>query len=344
MIAPRLVIVADDLTGALDASAPFAGIAGGVVAATSPAALPDALARGAAVVAVSTRSREISAPAAARAVAEVLASLPPDVRVMKKIDSRLKGNIPAELAAFGDRRFLVLPAIPDFGRVVRDGALCGFGVADPVPVRRALGLAADRAHAPDAEVQADIAAAVAAAPAAAVLVGARGLAQALAGLMSAPPLTVDPALPRPACIAVGSTDPITLAQVARLRAACPDLHHLPCPSGLPAAPTAPPPAAELTLLQATEDGRVPPDRVARAFAETLAPHLRRARGMLLTGGATAEAALDRLGIALLEVRGEALPGLPLCRAGDQVVVTKSGGFGDADALLRLAGVAAGVGA
>jgi uncharacterized protein YgbK (DUF1537 family) len=55
----------------------------------------------------------------------------------------------------------------------------------------------------------------------------------------------------------------------------------------------------------------------------------------LTGGATAEAVFDVLGIDLLMVAGEALPGMALCHAGTQAFVTKSGGFGTPGAFVRL---------
>ena len=59
--------------------------------------------------------------------------------------------------------------------------------------------------------------------------------------------------------------------------------------------------------------------------------------LIVTGGATAEAVLDALGLGCLEVLGEALPGMPLVRAGRLAMVTKSGGFGTPSALARLAG-------
>jgi uncharacterized protein YgbK (DUF1537 family) len=46
--------------------------------------------------------------------------------------------------------------------------------------------------------------------------------------------------------------------------------------------------------------------------------------------------LDELGITVLPLVGEALPGMPVCRVGDQFIVTKSGGFGAPDAFVRLA--------
>ncbi|MCR8725645.1 four-carbon acid sugar kinase family protein [Frigidibacter sp. ROC022] len=327
-----LALVADDLTGALDAAAPFASDAARVVVATCPDALDAALETGADVIAVSTRSREIAADAAQARVAGVLARLPSGMRVVKKIDSRLKGHIGAELAAFGDRSFVVLPALPEFGRLVRNGAVEGFGLARPLPVKAVLGAAAARALVPDTLSSDDIDNALAAAPEDAVLVGARGLARALARAMGITPPVSVPALPAPVCIVVGSTDPITLAQVDALISARPETAHHRAPSG---AGTVVPAGPALALVQATDGPEAPGPAVAASLARTAGPLLRAARSVVLTGGATAEALLDDLGETCLEVNGEALPGLPLCRAGGKVLVTKSGGFGGPDTLVRL---------
>lgn len=331
---PVLAIIADDLTGALDTAAPLSSIAGGVVVATAPEGLSAALAASPGVVAVSTRSREVPGAEARDRVARVLRALPPGVRVVKKIDSRLKGNIAAELEAFGDRVLVALPAIPDFGRIVRDGALQGFGVDVPIPVRPMLGRSGPAANVPDTLEQVDIVSAVDQAPAGAVLVGARGLAQALAETLGVRPAHPYPVLPAPACFAVGSTDPITMEQVGRLRGAVPEIAYVAAPSGRVPAPDAG--SAAVTLVQATPGEEAAANVVAQEFAEGLRPYLLAARSVLLTGGATAEAALDALGISVLTVAGEACPGMPACRAGDLVIVTKSGGFGEPDALVRLA--------
>lgn len=62
--------------------------------------------------------------------------------------------------------------------------------------------------------------------------------------------------------------------------------------------------------------------------------------VFLSGGDTAQAVLHRLGVSSLWVVAEILPGIPACRAVDGPwqglpVVTKSGGFGAPDALIRV---------
>lgn len=147
-----VALVADDLTGALDAAAPFAGRGLRVKVHRSPDTLPapdggtdgpsapGSARSGAplreptgAVLAVSTSSRHL-APAAARAVVKVAARrlLAWTPRLgFKKIDSTLRGPVPDEvaaaMAAFGRRSALVCPAFPAAGRIVRDGEVFVYG-------------------------------------------------------------------------------------------------------------------------------------------------------------------------------------------------------------------------
>ncbi|MCB6179718.1 hypothetical protein LHP98_16475 [Rhodobacter sp. Har01] len=322
----RLAIIADDLTGALDAAAPFSDRGLRVRVATCAAALAEAL-RQAEVVAVSTRSREIAPQAARAAVAAVLAGLPPGVRLFKKVDSRLKGNIAAELAAFPEGPVLAVPALPEFGRVVTGGAVRGWGIAPPIAVAAALGRPA---LVPDVATATEMEAALASAPGH-LVVGARGAAVALAaGIGWAE--AVPPALALPMVIAVGSTDPITLAQVAALRG-FPGLRYVPAPDGRVEVG----PAPGVTLVQAVPgDGASSGPQIAAALAATVVRAARGAATLVLTGGATAEAVLDALGVQVLDLHGDMQPGLPLSSGGGWRIVTKSGGFGDAGALLRLA--------
>jgi D-threonate/D-erythronate kinase len=321
----QLAIIADDLTGALDAAAPFADRGLRVRVATRPDALADAL-TGAEVVAVSTRSREIGPEAARATVAVVLAALPAGVRLFKKVDSRLKGNIVAELAAFPAGAVLAVPALPEFGRVVHGGAVRGFGVAVPIPVAPAMGRPA---LVPDVGTAEDMERALAATPEA-LIVGARGAAAALAKGMP-PRDVIRLPLGVPMVIAVGSTDPITLAQVVSARA-LPGLRYVPAPDGradLAAAPG-------VTLVQAVPGAGASGPAVAAALAQTVAKAAPGAVSLVLTGGATAEAVLDELGVLVLDLQGDMQPGLPLSHGGGWQIVTKSGGFGDAGALVRLA--------
>ncbi|NGP18990.1 four-carbon acid sugar kinase family protein [Devosia aurantiaca] len=153
---PERAIIADDLTGALDAAAPFAMRGISTAVALDVEALPEALATGAQIVGVSTDSREIAPDAARQAVAKALSLLPAGTSLFKKVDSRLKGNLEAELEALPHRQSLVVPAIPAFGRWMREGRLGGFGVSEPIDIAGRLGKHGERATIPDIESQADI--------------------------------------------------------------------------------------------------------------------------------------------------------------------------------------------
>lgn len=312
----RLAIIADDLTGALDAAAPFAGRGLRTCVALSPEALPEALE--AEVVAVSTRSREISPDAARAAVELALSALPPGTRIFKKIDSRMKGNIAAELAAIPAKRMLVAPAIPDFGRVVRNGHVQGFGVDTPIAIAPLLGRPAEI---PDTQTEADMAALD---TEDALLVGARGLAEALAMRLTGRAATA-PKLAGPrGLLVIGSRDPITMAQIAATGIA-----PTPAPNGMI-------PDTAGVLVQATPGATVEdPATVAANLARGIMA-LPRPDTLFLTGGATAEAVLSGLGIRTLQLLGECLPGLPVARAGGMTIVAKSGGFGDTNTLARIA--------
>jgi uncharacterized protein YgbK (DUF1537 family) len=328
-------IIADDLTGALDAAAPFAmrGIA--TMVALDPTALPEMIAAGARIVGVSTDSREVSPVAAREAVQRALVQLPRGVALFKKIDSRLKGNITAELDVVLYNSSLVVPAIPAFGRWVRDGFLGGFGVSEPIDIASRLGLHGTKALIPDIADQSDIERALLAdfdLP-----IGARGLAEAMAMAMAPGGVSPDLSLPRSKAFCVfGSTDPITLGQLHNLRQLDPDLAYIEAPNGI--APACLPAPRRLTVIHAVP-GTVAVDgaTVAEALGQLLS-RLAPDPGSLLvlSGGATAQVILRQLGIRILELVGEALPGLPLARGGDYTIITKSGGFGDPQTLCRLA--------
>ncbi|MTH77870.1 four-carbon acid sugar kinase family protein [Paracoccus aestuariivivens] len=333
MTKPSLAIIADDLTGALDSAAPFAGRGLSVVVALGPEQIVHALATKPDVIAVTTCSREIPQRDAALAVRKTMAALP-EVRIFKKVDSRLKGNIAAELAEIPFHHALMAPAIPEFGRIVADGRVTGFGVAEPIPVTASLGKFSEAASIPDISTTDQMHDALRKSDAD-LLIGARGLAEALAIQMTGRPESVYATLPGPdAIFVIGSRDPITLAQAERL-AEGQGFLHVAAPNGEVPCPI---PEAHRLLIQLLPAARAEPGKIVGArFAKAVAHLVKAGTGTaLLTGGATAEAILRECAIPFLTVRGECLPGLVASDAGGLTVVTKSGGFGDKDSLVKLA--------
>jgi uncharacterized protein YgbK (DUF1537 family) len=173
-----------------------------------------------------------------------------------------------------------------------------------------------------------------------LLVGARGLAEALARRVTGVEQPTAPALAGPrGILVVGSRDPITLAQVEALRSHA-DVMHVPAPNGKFDPRPVLGSGASLILVQATPgDQPVQPHDVAVNLAEHLRPIVPDCCDTLfLTGGATAEAVLGAMGIDRMRLLGECLPGLPVGVARDLTIVAKSGGFGDIGTLVRVAGM------
>ena len=329
----RLAIIADDLTGAMDAAGPFAerGLRVELVLHGSSAVsggMSD-------VVAFETNSRHLPPSQAAAAVARWIAALPPSTPLFKKIDSTLRGAVVEEIraAAAGRGAIVIAPAVPSQGRTVRGGRVFVDGV--PLGETESAGdarrpsftgslvatLSPLRAVMPDCADDADLAEIARAAPADALLVGAAGLAEAVAQIRfgDAAPATL-PALAGPALFVAGSRTTIAARQVAHLRDAQPD-------ALIATAPT--PPEADA-------------DAVARRLAQRAVALLEAtgAGALVLVGGDTARAVLDALGIAALRVRGHVIPSIPWAEADiagrGVLVATKSGGFGASDALSRIA--------
>jgi uncharacterized protein YgbK (DUF1537 family) len=131
---PRVLIVADDLTGAMDSAGPFAEIGVETWVVAAPMQCDPATIARARVVSVNTDSRHLPAAQAATRVRETVRRLGLgafDV-VVKKIDSTLRGNVVAETLALleisGRRAAVVAPAFPAQGRTVKGGVVHVNGV------------------------------------------------------------------------------------------------------------------------------------------------------------------------------------------------------------------------
>jgi len=345
MAGVKVAVIADDLTGALDVCAPLAARGLACHIATHPGGTEAALAQSGDVVCVNSASREMPEAEAAGIVARIAARLAqerPQI-VFKKVDSRLKGHVAAEteacLAAFGRQCLVIAPAIPDQGRRVADGVLRGIGITDPIAI-------ADRftpdlpATIPDCRTLADLERAARADWQTTLLVGASGLGEGLARQLV--PGDGQRALPAPALpllLAIGSHDPITLAQAAAAVAALPGLRHVVSADG-----TFPPgaPLGDIVLFQAgARPGHPGHAQIMARFGHNTARLLREGpfASALISGGETAQTILRALDIACVRLIGAAAPGIALVRAeigGRRVdILTKSGGFGTPDELVRL---------
>ena len=350
MMALRLL--ADDLSGALDAAARFVPVAGPVVAVWKPVRV---LPWPAAVDAGTRHLGEWEARRGTRRLASVLDGAEPAFR---KIDSLLRGHVGAELAECL-RWFdhcVIAPAFPAQGRVTaggrqfraEGGAWHDVGVDVPALLAAegiGVTLCAPGDVAPegvslwDAETEAELDAVVGEGRVLSGRVlwcGSAGLAGALAGHF---PVGV-PALPEPRLALIGSDHPVAVAQ---LSAAWKFVHRIVRGGAEEVAPV----ARRLARGNAAVAVVVPPgasrvaagEHIARAFARLLAG-LDRPGTLIVSGGDTLRAVCDALGAGWLEVDGEVAPGVAasVLRGGrwDGLrVVSKSGAFGGSGWLLRM---------
>lgn len=134
----RLAIIADDLSGALDATAPFAARGADARVVISLEKLTATLeawqGQWPEVIAVNTESRHLQAEEAALRVAEsvrLLNQVAPG-SWFKKVDSTLRGQVVAECRALQEAigyPLLLAPAVPAQGRIVREAEVWVDGVS-----------------------------------------------------------------------------------------------------------------------------------------------------------------------------------------------------------------------
>jgi uncharacterized protein YgbK (DUF1537 family) len=354
-----LTILADDLTGACDTGALFAG-RGPVPVTVWPRPPTDASARVA-----DLESRTAPAAVAAGRVTELVAS----VRTghwLKKIDSTLRGRVGAELdalmRALGAPTALVCPALPAQGRVVVDRVL----MVDGVPVAEtALGRDAEFPAGGSSSVveilRPQIDRALAWIPIEQVRAGRAALSarlKRLAGTVIVADAETDADLDTLVAAALATERPPVLAGAAGLaRALAARLglagERVDLPGGrwLVVAGSLHPAtrrqirearAAGLTVLATAE--RPAADRgaaVTRLAEQALAALERERWGLVVvTGGETAAALWAALGAERLDLAGAPLPGLAFghlqAPGRDPLpVLTKAGGFGPPDLLVAL---------
>lgn len=360
----RLGIVADDLTGAMDASAPFADRGFATRVLLSNAAARDET-DACEVLAIDTHSRDLSPEDAATAVQSAFARIGSDRLPFKKIDSTLRGNVGAELAAAmqasGRNCALISSAAPAQGRTLHAGHLFVHGqrvgeVSLPQALKRVLRgvsvrllragetLGEDRCVlVADAESEQDLARIAALGVAGGdkvLLVGSSGLAAALADRM--PPGAL-PRLPQQyerLIFVVGSHNACSASQVRALLAnRAVQTVALTARGELRVAKNGASPAVLVIHVEGldappTLDPRWVVRRLAEATADALAAHADAHTALFMTGGDTARAVLSRLQVGEIDVIGSLYPGvvqgrvtLPGRRLG---IVTKAGGFGSAD--------------
>ncbi len=356
----RIVIVADDLTGACDSGVAFLA-SGRSVRVVLDASRVDLkrVQQGErpgerAVWAFTTETRDLAEEQATGRVRECMSALSPiwpSTLAFKKVDSAARGHFGAEISAAlrssAAALALVAPAFPDAGRTVESGVLrirdwSGEDLGKPLRelfsqevatsievlpacsvkdleqrIARAVGNGT-RILLCDSHSQADLerlAAAALRVQQPLLWAGSAGLAHALACRLAASAAKAQPrAVPRHGrtLLFVGSPHPVTSLQVSHLEQS---------PSALSRA------THRISCTDASQQ-----DVVAAFAAEPAA-------ALILTGGDTAAFVLRALGASSIALAGEVARGIPWGfveggAADGYVVITKSGGFGNRDALVR----------
>jgi D-threonate/D-erythronate kinase len=295
-------------------------------------------------------------------------------RLYIKIDSTMRGSVAGQLhgalAAWaekaGDAGVVLCPAFPDQGRTVVGGQVlvdgvpvaCTAAATDPVtPVVDSrldrlvpgstattlpdLDLLPEPSHGNrketrvvfvDAATDADLAAIASSIDRLGppwVAAGSAGLAAAMARQWSSGRGRT-PAADRPSArvlVGVSSLHPVALNSVERLR------------DTMAARGARERPAVDVITTPAT---RADAAMIAARFGDSVAAQLATAPydALVLVGGDGAAATLDRVGATAITVHSALAPGVPIGTivggaAHGVRVVTKSGGFGDADSLVRI---------
>jgi D-threonate/D-erythronate kinase len=350
-----LRLLADDLTGALDAAACFVPLAGPVPTFWKPPLRPHRTLPWPAAIDAGTRALP---EAAARVVTGSLASLLDDADLaFKTLDSMLRGHPAAEIAACANRfdHCIVAPACPAQGRVMRCGSQMvreanGWregGIDLPAALRREgidVTLCRPGDAAPvgvslfDAESEDDLRTVVVAGQelrGRVLWCGSTGLAGAFA---SAAPAVALP-LPTPILALVGSNHPVSIAQLSAAWAYVYRIAHGSAEEAAPIARRLESGNAAVAVVVPPNTERTSAAHIERCFGALL-PQLDPPGTLLAAGGDTLRLICDLLEARYLEVDGEITPGVPISvmHGGPWdgvVVLSKSGAFGDTGLLLRL---------
>lgn len=368
MTGTNVSVVADDLTGACDSAVAFARRGRLTEIAIDWRVLPQALPE---VLSFSTESRDIPESEAVGRLNDLLDGSPwlTQQRIFfKKIDSVLRGNTFAEIAAVVDRvphrLVLIAPAFPALGRTSAQAVLHirdiagerridaghhlaaaglqmsvigpGMGEVELAHLLRAKLSQSERVVYCDATSEVDLHTLVRAAGGLGgeiCWIGSGGLADALASHLCPEQVPAPIESARGSVLFfVGSNHPVTLVQLEALRRS----------GGLqeyaPHLPATSMPGTSLSILFEISRGETSAEQILAAVRQ-VSPQ--RISCMFMTGGDTATLVCRAFGIQSLRLQTEFAPGLPLGIAvggpfAGTTVILKSGGFGDTAAMCRVA--------
>ncbi|MET0700369.1 MAG: 4-hydroxythreonine-4-phosphate dehydrogenase PdxA [Mycobacterium sp.] len=340
----NVLVLADDVSGAAEAAAAFLG-RGLAIDVHLQDGLP-----GQPVTVIDLHTRRLTDGEAEKAVAQAL-SAADGLRVIIKIDSLLRGHVQATVraAAATGRPVTIAAGNPALGRTVVAGAV----LVDGIPLAQTglwgaesaappASIAASIGHAPGVQIvdiatAADLDHIVAQASPETILIGTGALTAAVARTL--PPRPSEHALAATArtVMVVGTADAGVSAQLTELEAEGFSVVRI-SPADLLAGVAVLPAVQDAMAI--VIDGPVAPEnahRLVHALAELAAEIIDDSTHLVLTGGETARAVLDLLGVARMAPVAEIHPGaIASVAPGGRLVVTRPGSFGDHRSLATIA--------
>jgi D-threonate/D-erythronate kinase len=348
-----ILVLADDLSGAAE-------VAGGFLGRATPLALRlDGTRAQAGVTVADLNTRTMTATQAQRAVRDALEGLPAGTRVVKKIDSLLRGHIGAEVGVLAERGpVIVAAALPALQRTVTGGVL----YLGDTPLHETSAWHAEQGRPPrsiaelfeglpgriticDASTDAELDEIIAASGdiPGVQLVGTAALAAAVARTLPIASQQPDP-LPASEAVltVVGTAAPAAQRQIVALDPRGRDTVVVDARALLH--DKADPERVLRTLDRrhavVTIGGAVDPAEataISAALGRFIATIQDRHRSdLVLTGGETARAVIDAIGISSLRPVHQIHHGAVISVASDgRRIVTRPGSFGDTDSLAAI---------
>jgi uncharacterized protein YgbK (DUF1537 family) len=351
---PDIAVLADDLTGAAEVAGTFLGRAAEL------SLLLDAFRPSPGVVVTDLNTRTMTQLDAVRTMRAALAEVPAGTRVVKKIDSLLRGHVGAEVAVLAKRGpVVVAAALPSLGRTVRNGVL----YLGDTPLHETRAWAAESELPPlavadlfrglagsgritvcDAETDADLDEIVSASRRRSdvQLVGTSALAAAVARTLPVRQEDSDHPPSKIVLTVVGTAAPVAAGQVEALvaegaRAVTVDaralLHDKADPEPIQRALAHGSVVVTIGGVLDPAEARVVSAALGDFIATAQAEHR---PDLVLTGGETARAVVDAIGITSLRPVHEIHHGAVVSVApGGRSVVTRPGSFGDSNSLVTI---------
>lgn len=350
-------VLADDLSGALDASAYLFGKQKASVGWSGPQADVSVL---------TTNNRDLTQHEAAERMRQLTDWLMQASLRFMKCDSRLRGHVAAEIDALitvgSPHQIIIAPALPAMNRIMKNGQLrskltsCDGWTMEPTDLTKELssfghfvvcGKPKSQNESGiflcDSQTDGDLDAIVEHGSPNTVWCGSSGLAAAL-GRRYNLPLPVSYPLSSPTLFLIGTNHPQTIAQISAVEG---NFFNAICNIGqggdginaVAKRLASRKPCLVTVKLSHGEACSRASETIDTAFALLLAK-IPRPASLVVTGGATLQSVARSLGAMALRIEGELVPGVPVSRLvsgrwDGLPVASKSGGFGDTDLFSKI---------